>query len=298
MGTPSGPRVLPLALLPLIAVGLGVVAVLLVGPVASSTLNWGGPDLGLGPLPSVPTVVIVWVVALVFLAWVGYAIVQRVLGRSLSVPSRSLAVAFAAIVAGLLFVLLLHFAASATPPPGQGTSNTTSGPPPPGAPVSHPGLVGGSPTPASWPWWVTVGILGGVVVAVGLVAALASRARPAPPPAPTAREPDARSVVASALETLRLRAADDPRAAIILAYAQLLQAIGSRAGAPETLTARELIVALVQGLGFRAPAAERLTTLFELARYSTQPLPAAAPAQAREALREALRELGAPLWVP
>jgi hypothetical protein len=198
----------------------------------------------------------------------------------------------------MLCVLLLHFAASAQPPSSTVRTNNTTGSLPPGGPVSHPGLVGGSPTPATWPWWVTVALLGGIVAAIGIGAAVASRPRATPPPPPPAPGPDAQRVVASALETLRLRAAADPRAAIILAYAQLLQAIGSRAGALETLTARELVFALVQGLGFRAPAAERLTALFELARYSTQPLPTAAPTEAREALTEALRELGAPRPVP
>ncbi|MCI4346069.1 MAG: DUF4129 domain-containing protein, partial [Thermoplasmata archaeon] len=75
-------------------------------------------------------------------------------------------------------------------------------------------------------------------------------------------------------------------------YARLLLRLRPSLAATEVLTAREIEQALVDRWQVRTVPAERLTRLFEEARYSTRPLPADAVATTRNALEQILEDLG------
>jgi hypothetical protein len=89
-----------------------------------------------------------------------------------------------------------------------------------------------------------------------------------------------------------LRTEPDPRVAIIRAWSRFERAL-SRARAPRApwQTPAEFMRATVARLGVPAPPAERLTSLFEIARFSDRPL----GAEARTAACDCLDEITAAL---
>ncbi len=83
----------------------------------------------------------------------------------------------------------------------------------------------------------------------------------------------------------------DPRPAIIELYGRLLQLVGPMVGGVEFDTASEIQARHLVRLGVGPVTAESLTRLFEIARYSSQPLGTEDRDRARAAITTAMGEL-------
>ena len=133
---------------------------------------------------------------------------------------------------------------------------------------------------------VAAGIVG--LAAVGLVAARRRRALPGL---------DAREALAEgareAIEEIAIPA--DPRAAVLAAYARMEAAL-ARAGLGRRASEapREYLARFEAALGVDPRPAERLTALFERARFSPHPIGEPLRAQALDALKALRAELEAP----
>jgi NADH:ubiquinone oxidoreductase subunit 6 (subunit J) len=141
--------------------------------------------------------------------------------------------------------------------------------------------------------WVPV-IVVSSLTAAGLAAAAFTFVRRREPAAP----PDAAAVLVLAIErTLDdLRAEADPRRAVIAAYAQMEGALG-RAGLPRrpAEAPREYLQRVLPEVGAGAESVERLTSLFEQAKFSPHAIDAAMKEEAiaaLEHLRDELRSAG------
>jgi hypothetical protein len=147
--------------------------------------------------------------------------------------------------------------------------------------------------------WIVLGIaLVGAVLAIGAFLLIRSRDRQTPP-APTAppeREPDPAAAAASAAiatSRVQLHGPQDPRDAIIHAYAQLLDGL-ARSGKPrrDHETPGAYLQRCVDELGVPRLPMERLTDLFSLARFSSHQITEQQRADADACLAQSLADLG------
>jgi hypothetical protein len=110
------------------------------------------------------------------------------------------------------------------------------------------------------------------------------------------RPTEVRADLAEALEVALddLRAEEDPRRAVIAAYARMEQVLG-RHGIPRRRfeAPHEYLERVLSDLTQRSRAAERLTELFERARFSTHEIPAAMKEDALGAVEDLQAELEA-----
>ena len=135
--------------------------------------------------------------------------------------------------------------------------------------------------------WMPVIVVSSLTVA-GLAAAAFAFVRRREPARPRRV---AEALVLALEETLEdLRAEPDPRRAVIAAYAQMERALG-RAGLPRepSEAPREYLHRVLPGVGAGAASVERLTALFERARFSPHAIDGAMKEEAIAAL-ESLRD--------
>ena len=139
------------------------------------------------------------------------------------------------------------------------------------------------------PWAVLS--LGGVVVVALLGAILVGRRMSR---VTTSSEPDLAGDALAVFEQslVELEESDDPRAAIIAAYARLLDAFAARGlGRRPAETPVEHLDRGLAALPIRPEPAARLTALFLEARFSTHPMGSAERDEARQALTDARDDL-------
>lgn len=134
-------------------------------------------------------------------------------------------------------------------------------------------------------------VLGGAAAAFGALYVAETRRKRRLP-----REPLVADELVEALdETLEdLRAETDPRRAVIAAYARMERVL-ARHGIPRRRfeAPHEYLARVLADLTHGGTAAARLTTLFERARFSTHPIPAATKDEAIAAVEDLQAELAA-----
>ncbi|HEV2165686.1 MAG TPA: DUF4129 domain-containing protein [Thermoplasmata archaeon] len=296
-------------MIPLLAIAFGAAAVLLTGGVsvgpAGTPVGGSGPGL-LGGVTYEEAGF--FAVALIG-AWVLWSAYQRVRGNALSLPVHFVASALTAFAVAIAFIAIVHLfvhgAISSGSPPVSGTSGGGNGssprtPPQPENTTGGTGPPGAFPLPSSWPWWVPYAVLAALGVGIGALAvpfALSRALRSEKVPI-SDRATSAASALGAALTALEAYQGDDPRPTILRLYAELLRAVGPRAGPIDPMTPREISQELVAGLGVTRAIAQELTDRFEEARYSRRPLGPDAVARTRRALSQALDELARPGRLP
>jgi hypothetical protein len=107
---------------------------------------------------------------------------------------------------------------------------------------------------------------------------------------PSARE-QVRRTLASALQELDASGSSDPRALIIACYSRLLEQVERKVGTVEAQTPSEIYRDHLVRLGIRPVTAEKLTRLFEEARYSYHLFGPEEGTQARLVFHQALADL-------
>ena len=122
----------------------------------------------------------------------------------------------------------------------------------------------------------------------GVISRLVDRRPPRARPAPLAR-----SRVELALEDAgaAIDRGEDPREAVVRLYNRLLAEIAPRVGDVAPLTADEIRLHALAGLGVEAAASETLTRLFEEARYSTHPIGPSDAGRFRDAIRQVQNDI-------
>ena len=137
--------------------------------------------------------------------------------------------------------------------------------------------------------WPLLALIAMAVLAAFAISVL-TRAQPDPEP-----DPDAAALLADSLSDAlaALDWSDDPRSVIIKAYHDIETALAD-AGMPRLASEapREYLQRVLSSLGVEADSITRLTTLFELARFSEQDLGAAEVDDAQAALQSVLADLG------
>lgn len=295
-------RSLGLLIIPLLAIAFGAAAVLLTGGVSLGSAGTPVGGSGQELLHGLTYEEAGFFGVILIGGWLLWTVYQRLRGNTIPVPAQFLLSALVIFALAIAFIVVVHLFVHAASipgsPPATGTSgnggNSTSGPPPPpGQNSTGPEPFPGLPFPSGWPWWVPYMVLGAIGLAIGglAVPAAISRRRRVSPRVAGAAAPTAASTIRSALAALDQYRGDDPRQTIIALYADLLRAVGHRAGSLDAKTARELSEDLVLGLGVSLSVAQELTDRFEEARYSQRPLGADAVARTRSALAQALEEL-------
>jgi len=138
---------------------------------------------------------------------------------------------------------------------------------------------------AAWPLLALIAM----AVIAGFAISVLTRAEPDPEP-----DPDAAALLADSLSDAlaALDWSDDPRSVIIKAYHDIETALAD-AGMPRLASEapREYLQRVLSSLGVEADSITRLTTLFELARFSEQDLGAAEVDDAQAALQSVLADL-------
>lgn len=139
---------------------------------------------------------------------------------------------------------------------------------------------------AAWPLLALIAM----AVIAGFAISVLTRAQPDPEP-----DPDAAALLADSLSDAlaALDWSDDPRSVIIKAYHDIETALAD-AGMPRLASEapREYLQRVLSSLGVEADSITRLTTLFELARFSEQDVGAAEVDDAQAALQSVLADLG------
>jgi len=145
------------------------------------------------------------------------------------------------------------------------------------------------PPGSYWPLLVGLGVAALAAGALVISARRSSRPPRAPQPAPVAAEP---LVAALAAGAGALRDDTDPRQAIVGCYAAMERSL-AEAGAPPSAadTPAEVLARAGAGGLVRSSAAETLTGLFRLARYSRHPVTEADRALALDALAQLRADL-------
>jgi hypothetical protein len=139
---------------------------------------------------------------------------------------------------------------------------------------------------AAWPLLALIAM----AVIAGFAISVLTRAQPDPEP-----DADAAALLADSLSDAlaALDWSDDPRSVIIKTYHDIETALAD-AGMPRLASEapREYLQRVLSSLGVQADSITRLTTLFELARFSEQDLGAAEVDDAQAALQSVLADLG------
>jgi hypothetical protein len=285
----SGPLLLGLVLGS--ALLFGFAAVLLSGSSAPAAI----PLVVTSPSVAVTSTELGIAVGVVLFVATGYLVARR-LTSSVSLPLRMVLSGVSLLLAGLLAYILLRVVTPSTPSlqrvPQNVTTNGTGTAPPSFHNVTAP-LAGAPLSGPAWAPYAFLALLLGIVASAAWAIArwrLRGVEDEEPTPSPS---PDPRSAITRAIAALDRAPSEDPRAAIVAAYAQLLAALGPRAGPIEPRTAREIEETLVGRGQLSRGNAHLLTGLFEAARYSTLPMGPEELAQAHRALSASLAELNA-----
>ena len=141
---------------------------------------------------------------------------------------------------------------------------------------------------SAWPLLVLLGLAG---IVAGAIYLLSHREIDEDP------DPDAAVVVADSLSDAlaALAWSDEPRSVIIKAYYAIETALADIGMRRQTSEApREYLQRVLGTAGLQPDSITRLTTLFELARFSEHELGTTEVGEARAALESALADLGAP----
>ncbi|MGI0054935.1 MAG: DUF4129 domain-containing protein [Thermoplasmata archaeon] len=242
-----------------------------------------------------------WIALGLGIAFLGYLIFDRVRSETLPVPTRIVVTVLVVLLIMVLFVVVGRFVSgggggfqltygpstnSTSPTQNISFGNTTN------QSVGTGGIysLGNFAVPA----WVEYALLGAVLVMVGTISArlFAHRMKDQSDDEPDREQErdDLRAALTRAANALDDPNAD-PRRVLESLYAQLLLRIESLAGDLRALTPEEIRTTHLVGLGVRSDAAERITRLFERARYSSHPIAPSELVEARSALREAIADL-------
>lgn len=295
---PALPRTLRAGILLLVGVGVAV------GLAAAFLRSPASPGAGPAPSPSTtlllsPLLIGAGIVGVCLAALVFFLVYQFRQGRS-PFPAQ-VVVGFILVLLLLVgFVALSHLFTGTTAPSGNSTapasSNQTGSSPTntthgiltgPGGSIQTLGL--------TIPVWL-LGVLAAIAaIAVGYVAlpwvtSLRSRAQGEADPAGGPSRTELRRILSRSLAEITETPAD-PRPAIIELYGRLLGLLGPMVGGVDFDTPTEIQLRHLTRLGVGAATAESLTRLFEIARYSSQPLGADDRERARAAIAEAMHEL-------
>lgn len=165
------------------------------------------------------------------------------------------------LAAALLLLLNRHGGQAhnpSLPPPSLGGTGTTG----------HAGTTEpASPTGVGAHWWIVVIALA-VLALAGLVVWLRGREQATRRPEPAAEDIEVRRVVSDSLDAVRRER--DPRRAVLRAYAMMESALGSRGfGRQRAETALEYLVRTRRTLQVDGGSLQRLTGLFERAKFSS-----------------------------
>jgi hypothetical protein len=276
------------------ALAIGAAASLIAGA-ASAPAFHAGPASEL----VVPNWVIGAVIISLFALVVAVVLYLRFGSGPMRLEARYAVTALAVLLLGILFVALLHFGSGAGglqfgggggAGGGGGSGNGTGG-----ANLTGPG---GQLTFLSLnlPPWALFVAVAATLLAVGAVAIPRAWAyahgRRRERGAGRRRSAEVDDVLgALAVAAQQLEQGSEPRAVIIALYASVLERVGPMVGGLDAETPEEIRALHLVRLGIRASAAERLTRLFEEARYSSHPMGPEAAVQAGDAIREARDDL-------
>ncbi len=283
----------PLAAVAGVAVAVGLGAALIASAPGSIPKPF---STGTGLLSASALTVLLFAAIAIVVAIVVVALVQS-RGPAAPIFSGPLVVGLVVLLAlAAGFVVAAHLASPGPPTlvgTGPGPANsTTNGTVPSNATAGLPtgpsvGLFG-----LSTPVWIVLVI--GLVAAIAITLAIApwaysryaDRGAREDEPSPDGVE----QLVAAAAAELD-EGTGDPRASIVRLYRELLRRVDPIVGGVDFDTPEEIRHRHLTRLGIRPTHADRLTRLFETARYSTQPLGAEDAAEARSLLEEILIDL-------
>lgn len=297
------PRRWRLLLVLLLALGFGAVAAFIASP--SQSPSSGTPSYH--PYHPTPAVIFVDLLAVgvptFFAGWIIWLLTMRSRGQSMPLAFSAIifVVVLLLMVVFLSVVGLLHQSAWPTQQspgnPSSGTGTSGSGGLNESCPNCTPST---SASPIPFPTWALGTLAFAGVGIAGLIVALYLLTFRRAPSAPAAEDPRAalRRELQRALQRLADSEPEDPREIILALYARLLLRLQPRLAATEPLTPREIERVLIDHLGIRAVPAERLTRIFEEARYSSRPMSAAMVAETRVALQQVLEDLGGVVPAP
>jgi Domain of unknown function (DUF4129) len=291
-----------LALLLLMAVGFGLLAAMLAGPLPAvpppASTSSGG-----APYPALP--LIGDAIVVLICGYLAFQVYVRVRGGRMPIPFQFALYLVALLVAIALLAIAFHAFGPPVPPGGTGaaggTNNTTDSP---GGHVPTLPLGNGSnlllpdrPIPGVPSiTWGELGLLALAAIVAGAVYWVYVASVPPRVETPTGRAPDAerlRAEFARSLLELEAQEGADPREVILRLYARLLLALRPQLGPLAEYTPREIARVVVGTYGAGPDSAGELTALFEEARYSHHPLDREHAARARRALEGLLGELRA-----
>jgi len=292
----SRPSVVLLVIV-LVALVIGAAASLVAGAAAAPPFH-SGPDTEF----TVPVGVFEAVLLGILLVGAGLGIWVLLGTPTRALPGRFAAFGLAAILVGVVFVVLLQVLGSGaggfyllapsngTTPTGTPTNDSTN------LSLNGPGGTFGPLVP-SWALFVVVAVVACVVAAVALPSFWSHRRRIGrEPPARRRSPPEVEAALATAAQ--RLAEGNDPRQVILALYGALLRRVDPMVGGVDPHTPEEIRRLHLVRLGIRPSAAETLTRIFEEARYSTHPIGPASAAEAREAIATARADLDRSVPLP
>jgi hypothetical protein len=227
---------------------------------------------------------------------------NRLTSPTVGVPSRLIVTALVTILLAIvLLVVMEHLGAAGgllgNGPAGSGPANGTG-------PASNSTDNGTLPQSSGqfivfgvhFPSWAPFAAIVGVALVVCVVLSYAMwaragdrRSRASPRRLGPEDVAEVRAALSSAAGELDVGA--EPREVVIRLYGALLTRVGRIVVGLEGETPEEIRAQHLVRLGIRSGAAERLTRLFEEARYSSHPMGNEATAQARQAIADALADL-------
>jgi hypothetical protein len=259
------------------------------------------PASGPSNLVNLPESVVGTLAAAVLLFVVAVLIYQRATSTHTLSLKRPAVVILVLIFLGILFVIVARAVGLGGPLPLSPTNNTGSG-----SSSGSTGNGGGNVTGPggsldlfpSLPAWAPFALLAVVALLVALVVVPQVRRYLVERGPREGRKPGSKGPVPSGVREALTRASSelelggDPRLVILRLYAGLLAHLEPMVGDVGTSTPEEIRVVHLVRLGVRPAAAERLTRLFEEARYSTHPMGPKESTQAQEAVRMTLDDLG------
>lgn len=281
-----------------IALAVGAAASLLIGAATAHTPTGGTATLVIFPE---------WLLSYVLLGFgiaiIGFLIYLRLSGGTVPVPGRPVITVLLVVLMAVIFIAAAHYlypgglvSANSTPPGGGNSTTSGSGNTSSNASGSG-GQLGGVLWSPTFPAWLPLAVVGGVLLVVVAVGVPLVRSYLAERPSRQARAAPTEDAGADLRRALtvadqELAAGSDPRSVILALYASVIDRLTRMVGSVEIETPEEIRAHHLVRLGIQPDAAKTLTRLFEEARYSSHPLDAAAVAAARQAVRQALADLG------
>jgi Domain of unknown function (DUF4129) len=157
----------------------------------------------------------------------------------------------------------------------------------PAGPSAHGRSVTGHPSGVDWT------LAAAVWAAMVVAAAIAIRRWRRRPPPRAAALAEVEPVPETGVDYMRLRAIDDPRAAVIATYAEMERTLARRRMPRDPAEApREYLARILDGLRRSRAAAGRLTVLYERARFSVHTIDSAMKGHAIDSLEAVERDPG------